>query len=94
MLTTCVGAGANAPRDAFFLGINLCEPPVVIDGHAWEGGDLKHLETRDPATTYDLHATVLRRLGIDHERLTFYHDGNQRRLTNIHGKVDEVILVY
>jgi hypothetical protein len=46
----------------------------------------------DPVTTYDLHATVLHLLGIDHERLTFYHDGIQRRLTNVHGKVVEAIL--
>jgi hypothetical protein len=26
-------------------------------------------------------------LGIDHERLTFYHNGIQRRLTNVHGNV-------
>lgn len=38
-------------------------------------------------TTYDLHATVLHLLGIDHERLTFYHNGIQRRLTNVHGRV-------
>lgn len=33
----------------------------------------------------DFHATVLHLLGIDHERLTFYHNGIQRRLTNVHG---------
>ena len=38
----------------------------------------------DPVTTYDLHATVLHLLGIDNERLTFYHDGIRRRLTNVH----------
>lgn len=46
----------------------------------------------DPVTTYDLHATVLHLLGIDHERLTFYHDGIQRRLTNVHGQVIKAIL--
>lgn len=46
----------------------------------------------DPVTTYDLHATVLHLLGIDHERLTFYHDGIQRRLTNVHGHVVKAIL--
>jgi uncharacterized protein (DUF1501 family) len=46
----------------------------------------------DPVTTYDLHATALHLLGIDHERLTFYHDGIQRRLTNVHGKVIKNIL--
>ena len=30
--------------------------------------------------------------GIDHERLTFYHDGIRRRLTNVHGKVVKAIL--
>jgi uncharacterized protein (DUF1501 family) len=46
----------------------------------------------DPVTTYDFHATVLHLLGIDHERLTFYHNGIQRRLTNVHGHVVKGIL--
>jgi hypothetical protein len=36
---------------------------------------------------YDLHATVLHLLGIDHEKLTFRHNGIDRRLTDVHGKV-------
>ncbi len=40
----------------------------------------------------DFHATVLHLLGIDHERLTFYHNGIQRRLTNVHGQVIREIL--
>jgi hypothetical protein len=40
-----------------------------------------------PVHWYDYHATVLHLLGIDHERLTFYHNGIQRRLTNVHGEV-------
>ena len=36
---------------------------------------------------HDFHATVLHLLGIDHERLTFYHNGIERRLTNVHGEV-------
>jgi len=35
--------------------------------------------------SYDFHATALHLLGIDHERLTFYHNGIQRRLTDVHG---------
>jgi hypothetical protein len=35
---------------------------------------------------------VLHLLGIDHERLTFYHDGIQRRLTNVHGHVIKAVL--
>ncbi|MEZ6058675.1 MAG: DUF1501 domain-containing protein [Planctomycetaceae bacterium] len=36
---------------------------------------------------HDFHATTLHLLGINHERLTFYHNGIQRRLTNVHGEV-------
>lgn len=45
------------------------------------------------ATVYDFHATILHCLGIDHERLTYYHNGVQRRLTDVHGHVLKEILV-
>ncbi|MFO0891672.1 MAG: DUF1501 domain-containing protein [Isosphaeraceae bacterium] len=41
---------------------------------------------------YDLHATVLHLLGIDHRRLTFRHNGIDRRLTDVHGRVISEIL--
>jgi hypothetical protein len=41
---------------------------------------------------YDLHATILHLLGIDHRRLTFRHNGTDRRLTDVHGKVIHDIL--
>ena len=45
-----------------------------------------------PTTVYDFYATVLDLLGIDHERLTFYHNGIERRLTDVHGQsITEVI---
>ena len=40
----------------------------------------------NPVTWHDFHATVLHLLGLDHELLTFYHNGIQRRLTNVHGE--------
>lgn len=43
-------------------------------------------------TIYDLHATLLHLLGIDHERLSFYHNGIERRLTDVHGHVVKEIL--
>jgi Protein of unknown function (DUF1501) len=47
----------------------------------------------DGITTWpDFHATVLHLLGIDHKRLTYYHNGIQRRLTNVHGEVVKPIL--
>ena len=44
------------------------------------------------ATIHDLHATLLHLLGLDHERLTFYHNGTERRLTDVHGSVLQEIL--
>jgi hypothetical protein len=41
---------------------------------------------------YDFHATVLHLLGLDHTKLTFYHNGIRRRLTNVHGEVIHDIL--
>ncbi len=46
----------------------------------------------NPVTWPDFHATVLNLLGIDHQRLTYYHNGIQRRLTNVHGEVVKAIL--
>ncbi|MFM8539796.1 MAG: DUF1501 domain-containing protein [Planctomycetaceae bacterium] len=40
-----------------------------------------------PIPWHDFHATILHLFGIDHERLTFYHNGIRRRLTNVHGEV-------
>ena len=40
----------------------------------------------------DLHATVLHLLGLDHTKLTFYHNGSNRRLTDVHGHVIQPIL--
>jgi hypothetical protein len=40
-----------------------------------------------PVYCYDVHATVLRLLGIDHTRLTYRHNGIDRRLTDVHGAV-------
>jgi hypothetical protein len=46
----------------------------------------------NPVPWHDFHATVLHLLGIDHEKLTYYHNGIQRRLTNVHGEVVKGIL--
>jgi hypothetical protein len=46
----------------------------------------------DRVTWPDLHATVLHLLGLDHERLTFYHNGIERRLTNVHGQVVQSLI--
>lgn len=44
------------------------------------------------ATVYDFYATVLHLLGLDHERLTYYHNGTNRRLTDVHGHLIREVL--
>ncbi|MFN7935179.1 MAG: DUF1501 domain-containing protein [Bryobacteraceae bacterium] len=45
-----------------------------------------------PTYCYDVHATLLHLLGIDHTRLTYLHNGINRRLTDVHGSVIREIL--
>jgi uncharacterized protein (DUF1501 family) len=52
----------------------------------------KPLDREHPTQVYDIHATILHQLGIDHTRLTVRHDGIDRRLTDVHGHVLEGIL--
>jgi hypothetical protein len=44
------------------------------------------------ATVYDFHATILHILGLHHKRLSFYHNGIERRLTDVHGHVIQDVL--
>ncbi len=49
--------------------------------------DLGYKAAENPTYSYDLHATALHLLGLNHERLSYYHNGIQRRLTDVHGHV-------
>ena len=44
------------------------------------------------STVYDFHATILHLLGLNQKRLTYYHNGFERRLTDVHGRVIKEIL--
>ncbi len=46
----------------------------------------------DPVEVYDFNATILHLMGLDHERLSYYHNGIERRLTNVHGHVIKDLL--
>jgi uncharacterized protein (DUF1501 family) len=54
--------------------------------------ELGYHVVRDPVHVHDLQATILRLLGLDHERLTFRFQGRDYRLTDVHGKVVEKVL--
>ena len=77
----------NAGFTVWMAGAGL--KPGVAYG---ESDEIGYSAAVDPVSWHDFHATVLHLLGLDHERLTFYHNGIQRRLTNVHGRVIREIL--
>jgi hypothetical protein len=67
---------------------------VWLAGGGVQGGlaygatdEFGHLAIQHKVHMHDLHATILHLLGMDHERLTFYHAGREFRLTDVHGRV-------
>ena len=52
----------------------------------------KPLERNNPTQVYDIHATILHQLGLDHTKLTFRNNGIDRRLTDVHGRVIQELI--
>ena len=63
----------------------------ITHGESDEWG-YKPLDRKNPTEVYDIHATLLRQLGLDHTKLTFRHNGIDRRLTDVHGHVIEELI--
>jgi hypothetical protein len=59
----------------------------------WGGTDeFGYRAVENVVTVHDFHATILHLLGLDHERLTFYYNGLERRLTDVEGHVVTEVL--
>lgn len=43
-------------------------------------------------SVYDLHATIMHLMGLDHEKLTYHHNGRDMRLTDVHGNLINEVL--
>ena len=54
--------------------------------------DFSYNIVQDPVHVHDFHATLLHLMGIDHERLTYKHQGRRYRLTDVHGNVVKNLL--
>ena len=70
-----------------------------VAGGGFKGGtsygasdEWSYKAVENPIYCYDLHATILHQLGIDHEKLTYRHNGIDRRLTDVHGHVINEII--
>ncbi len=57
-----------------------------------ETDDYSYNITRDPVEVYDLNATILHCLGIDHKRLTYKYQGRRHRITDVHGEIVKGVL--
>ena len=85
-----VGTGRdhNQPGFSVWLAGGGTKPGIAYgatDDVGWKARE-------NPVSWHDFHATVLYLLGIDHTRLTYYHNGIERRLTNVHGHVVQELL--
>ncbi|WP_126246256.1 DUF1501 domain-containing protein [Chitinophaga rhizosphaerae] len=58
--------------------------PGIVYGETDEFG---YNIVKDPVHVHDFHATVLHLMGLDHEKLTFKHQGRRYRLTDVAGQV-------
>jgi hypothetical protein len=66
----------------------------VKGGMAYGATDAVGLRAAEkPVHIHDLHATILHLLGLNHEWLTYFHNGRDERLTDVAGNVVEDILV-
>jgi hypothetical protein len=64
----------------------------VKPGIYGESDEFGYRITKDPVSFYDLNATIMHQLGIDHTRLTYKYQGRNFRLTDVGGKVLREIL--
>src|SRR4026208_746981 len=58
-----------------------------------ETDQIRYKAVQDRTSVHDLHATMLHLLGMDHKKLTHFHNGRRYRLTDVAGEVIEKILV-
>lgn len=54
--------------------------------------DYSYNIAENPVSVYDLHATILHLLGVDHKKLTFKYQGRHFRLTDVHGEIVKAVL--
>ena len=76
-------------------GVQTCALPIsgVKAGVSHGATDeLGYQAVENVLSVHDLNATILHLLGLDHEALTFKHNGIERRLTDVHGHVIKEIL--
>ncbi len=67
-----------------WMGGGGLKPGTYGESDEW---GFKPQDRSNYTTVYDIHATILHQLGIDHKQLTVRHNGIDRRLTDVHGRI-------
>jgi hypothetical protein len=57
-----------------------------------ETDEIGYKAVKDRVSVHDLHATMLHLLGMNHQQLTYFHNGRSYRLTDVAGEVIAKIL--
>ena len=58
-----------------------------------ESDEIGYRAAVDRVSVHDLHATMLHLLGLDHKRLTYFHNGRNFRLTDVAGELIRPVLM-
>lgn len=90
----CAQGGKGRDHNPFVFTNWLCGGGIrggITHGLSDEWG-YKPLDRANPTQVYDIHATIMKLLGVEHTKLTFRHNGVDRRLTDVHGEVINSII--
>jgi hypothetical protein len=78
---------------AWLTGARLSRGAGIKGGVSYGQSDEWSWKAAENATaSHDLHGTILHLMGIDHQKLTYRHNGIDRRLTDVHGQVIQEVL--
>ena len=90
-ITEGIGEGGRDHNPEGFTSLMI--GPGLKPGYSHGATDeLGYKAVENPVTIYDQHATILHLLGLDHQSLSWYHNGLARRLTDVHGHLIKPIL--
>ena len=87
------GTGASQGRDHNHWGFSLWMAGGGVKRGTIYGAtdEFGFKAVENPVSIHDLHATILRLMGYDHQRMTYRYAGRDFRLTDVHGQVIESI---
>ena len=88
----CAQGGKGRDHNPFVFTNWLCGAGIKGGISNGESDVWGYKPAGESVQVYDIHATILRLLGIEHTKLTFRHNGIDRRLTDVHGHVIEKLL--